>query len=370
MDNSPLAVIEWKDGTHIQNWSRQAEALFGWRAAEVLGRNWRDFRFIHPDDSGQLSRLVQNLFDGTEDCNTSRNRNFHKDGRVIHCHWYNSVLRDETGRVVSILSQVADVSELKRTSTQLIRAKELAEAASLAKSHFLANMSHEIRTPLNGIMGMLQLMRVTNLNSEQDGYAATAIESCKRLNRLIRDILDLSPGWRPEKMVLVDEPFDIQESLRSIETLFRPEADRKGIRLAFRADPAIPSPLSGDVSRLRQVLDNLTGNALKFIKSGEISVEVDSLPARRPGECRVLFTISDTGIGIADDKIREVFDAFIQVDGGLFPQVSGGAGWGCPFSRRLVSLMNGNHGRVQRDGKGDDVLFVHSASQDEERRLP
>ncbi|MGM0611738.1 MAG: transporter substrate-binding domain-containing protein, partial [Thermodesulfobacteriota bacterium] len=192
IENSPLAVIEWEGGKYIKNWSSRAESMFGWSSEEVQGKNWQDFNFIHPEDRETTLQQISKLFDGTEVFNTSKNRNYRKDGSIVHCQWYNSALRDDSGNMLSILSQIADVSELNAALKNLEEAKKKAEAANRAKSEFLANMSHEIRTPFNGIMGMFQLLQITELDNEQKEYVDKGLMSSKRLQKLLSDILDIS----------------------------------------------------------------------------------------------------------------------------------------------------------------------------------
>ena len=133
IENSPLAVIEWDNGAHISMWSRQAENLFGWKAEEVMAKGWVDFEFIYPEDRAIAEKQIARLFDGSDDYNTIANRNYRKDGTVVHCQWYNSPLRDSKGGMTSILSLVADVTKIKEYEQNLLKAKEQAEAANKAK---------------------------------------------------------------------------------------------------------------------------------------------------------------------------------------------------------------------------------------------
>ncbi len=355
VENSPLAVIEWEEGRRIKAWSSQAEAIFGWSASEVRGKSWADFPLIHPEDAKAVEREIGKLFDGTDVFNTCKNRNLRKDGSVVHCQWYNSPLRDESGRITTILSQVADVTELNNALEDLKQAKEQAEAANQAKSMFLANMSHEIRTPLNGVMGMHQLLQTTTLDLEQQEYVDTAIQSSKRLTSLLGDILDLSriEAGRTE---IVSKPFDFVETLRFVEQLFRPAAEQMGIGLSFHADPAIPSQLAGDSARLQQILNNLVGNAVKFTGAGSIEVEAHPLPDARPDVCRILFSVSDTGLGMDDDKMDAIFEPFTQVDGSYTRKYQG-AGLGLAIVRQLVAIMGGNLAVASEPGKGTAFHF-------------
>jgi len=355
VENSPLGVIEWEKGTHVKTWSKQAEYIFGWREEEVLGKSWADFKFIHPEDQHAVGEEIGRLFDGSVPFNTVENRNFRKDGSVVHCQWYNSPLRDTEGNMVSILSQIADVTELKEYERSLVIAKEQAEVASKAKSEFLANMSHEIRTPLNGIMGMLQLMNTTALTKEQKQYSDSAIESSRRLTRLLSDILDLS-RVEAGKMAIAMEPFNFHEAVASIVLLFSPVAKEKGLELRTDVDPTIPPVLRGDATRLQQVLSNLVGNAIKFTNSGHVAIEAHQLPSGEQDEYRVLFSVSDTGIGIPDGMLDKLFVPFTQVETD-FKRRFQGAGLGLAISRRIVNLMGGNMAVESTEGEGSSFHF-------------
>ncbi len=237
----------------------------------------------------------------------------------------------------------------------LIKAKNASEAANHAKSEFLANMSHEIRTPLNGVMGMLQLILKDPLTREQSEYAQLAVESCSRLTRLLGDILDLS-RIEAGKMSLYQEPFDLSDTVNAVEHLFSPAASQAGIELSFEIAPTIPKTLMGDSVRLQQVLNNLVGNAIKFTPCGSVIVTISPLPLFHVGECKVLFSIQDTGIGISDCKLTELFEPFTQAEENVKRQYQG-AGLGLSIIKRLVHLMRGTMCVESEEGAGSTFHF-------------
>ncbi len=261
--------------------------------------------------------------------------------------------QDQAGVVETWRLTLTDISKLKQTETNLREAKRLADVANKAKSLFLANMSHEIRTPINGVMGMLQLLNTTALDEEQSEYTMHGVESCKRLTNLISGILDLS-RVEAGRLEIIYTPFSIRNFLRSLETLFHDAARMKGLELIFRHDPELPLMLIGDEIRVQQVLSNLLGNALKFTQSGRVTLEASYLQSPHYDRKAVLFSVSDTGIGISDDTLSNLFQPFSQANAGLLHQHQG-AGLGLAISKNLISLMGGVICVENEEGAGTTI---------------
>jgi len=267
----------------------------------------------------------------------------------------NVVRMNYEGRDI-LLESFSDISDRKRMELQLLAAKEAAEAASVSKSQFLANMSHEIRTPMNGVIGFLELLqRQENMGDPQKKYIAMALRSGETLLQLINDILDLSKIEAGKMEIAVTE-LNLISLVEEVANFFSDQAHRKGIELTVHIEKDVPSTLRGDPVRLRQVLVNLLGNALKFTRQGEISIHV-SLAEEEEQSALFRFEVRDTGIGIAPDARLRIFKAFAQADGSTTRQY-GGTGLGLAIADQLVSMMGGEIEVESVPGEGSTFRFT------------
>ncbi|MGC9029737.1 MAG: PAS domain S-box protein [Desulfomonilaceae bacterium] len=271
-----------------------------------------------------------------------------RDGRTLTVLKNATIMKDDHGKIIGGMESFVDV-------TELIEARIAAENASRAKSEFLANMSHEIRTPMNGIMGMTELALNTELTEEQHEYLSAVKSSAESLLSLINDILDFSK-IEAGKLEIVPINFALRYCIDTTLKSLAVTAQNKGLELACHIPLDVPDALVGDPGRLRQVLINLVGNAIKFTSIGEVVVRVALLEAQED-EALLEFSVSDTGIGIPPEKQRKIFEAFEQVDGST-TRFYGGTGLGLAIASKLVELMGGSIGVESAPGKGSTFRFT------------
>ncbi|MGE4423829.1 MAG: ATP-binding protein [Pseudodesulfovibrio sp.] len=311
---------------------------------------------LHPDDRDRAVDVVTaHVLSGEEFRTEFRLRN--RDGG-----WTWVMARGKTiewardGHPLRVVGTHTDITDRKLFEERLVRAKEAAEAANRVKDEFIANISHEVRTPLNGVMGMLQLMQTSGLNDEQRDYVDTALHSSRNLLRVLNDLLDFSK-IQAGKLDIREAPFDLAGLVEESLDFFKLQAGGKDLELRADIDPSARKSYLGDAGRIRQILFNLVGNAVKFTDRGTISVEACELWHSRPGRKRLLFTVRDTGIGIAEKDLSRIFAPFSQVDGSL-TRTYQGTGLGLPIVRKLVDLMGGNCEVESEPGKGTAIRFI------------
>ena len=323
---------------------REAGALRGAKLADLP--DFRPGRLL----GGELTRLATARLD-----HVRFERGFAlPGGGELFADGSASAIRDRRGRLVNVVQMLIDVTERHRAEVELVRARVAAESASQAKSDFLANMSHEIRTPMSGALGMLNLLLRTELAPRQLDYASKARTAAQALLAVINDVLDFSKV-EAGKMELDPHRFELSDFMRELAVILSANVGSKDIEVLFRLDPKLPSALVGDATRLRQVLLNLAGNALKFTERGEVVLGL-TLLGEEGGQTRLRFEVSDTGIGIPADKVEHIFTGFSQAEQSTSRRY-GGTGLGLAISRRLVALMGGELRVDSRIGEGSRFHF-------------
>lgn len=282
-------------------------------------------------------------------------------GRNAVHQWTHRAIKDRDGTIFEYQAVGHDITGRKEFEHALREAKEAAESADRAKSEFLAIVSHEIRTPINGVVGFARLLRESQLNPEQSGYVDTIHRCGLTLETLVSDILDLSK-IEAGRLEIAHTPFSLVDCVEDVINLHRPAAAKTGVTLHLECPSELPSILNGDQNRLRQILNNLVGNALKFTDHGEVTVRLSGnlgpVPATPSGHrsIRLFCSVIDTGIGIPPDQIDKLFRPFSQIDTSTRRR-HGGTGLGLVISKRLCELMGGGISVKSESGKGSEFTF-------------
>ena len=340
----------------IVSWNRGSERLWGYTAAEAIGRHIT-IVFL-PDRKPDFRAGIEKV-ERDEHIERFESVRVRKDGAHIHVSVILSPIKDGRGRLLGVSAIYSDITDQKHAQQELLRAKEAAEAANRAKSQFLANMSHEIRTPMNGILGMTEAVLDSPLDPEQRDYLTTAKTSGEALLTVINDILDFSKIEAGMLNLEVTE-FQLRECVEETVKLLALSARQKGLDLFCELRGTVPELVRGDSLRIRQVLMNLVGNAVKFTARGQVLVSVDASNTGASA-CELHFAVRDTGIGISQDKQRVIFEPFKQADGSTTRQY-GGTGLGLTISKRLVEMMGGRIWFESEPHRGSTFFFTIPAA--------
>lgn len=344
------AIITIDGEGYVHEYNLAAEQIFGFSYEEVIGREMAEliipkkYRKAHREGMSNWHKTGEGPVLGVRLEIEAQN----KQGKVFPIELAITPL-DLEGKTL-FTGFIRDITERKEAEEALHVARSEAEAANVAKSRFLANMSHEIRTPLNAIINLNSFLLETGLDEEQARLAAAANKGGVALSKLLDGILDFSK-IEAGKMMFRAQPFNLHELIGGLEALFLPMAESKGLQIGIHIEAGVPEWVNGDETMLRQVLLNLVGNALKFTKTGSVTLALDT-----EGSRDFVFRIIDTGIGVAPDNVDQIFEEFSQADSSLTRE-HGGTGLGLTISRSLVELMGGNIAYEPRPEGGSVFQF-------------
>lgn len=313
-------------------WNHASEELYGYSREEAMGRKLEDL--IIPETMRQdVIEGIRRWIDEGIVIPAAELQLRTKSGKLVDVFSSHAMLRNTRGEYELYCIDL-DIREQKEAAQELLRARDAAQAATVAKNEFLANMSHEVRTPLNGIMGLSQLLRTTELTGEQLEYMDMLDSSARNLLTLINDILDIS-RIEAGSLTIQKVPFSLGKLVQEVVSIYEKPAEQKNIRLQLQTGDALPPIMMGDPLRLKQVLINLLGNAVKFTNQGDIWLQVGT-----PEAGRIRFEVRDTGIGMSAETLQKLFNPFTQADAST-TRLHGGSGLGLAICRRLTELMGG-----------------------------
>jgi PAS domain S-box-containing protein len=346
---------DWNARTNEVFHSARWKQILGYQEYELPNGTQEWESRVHPEDLPRVQRQLQDYLDRKARFYITEYRIRARDGSYKWVLARGQALWDEAGNPVRMVGSHSDITERKAAEQDLRRARDEAEAGNRAKSEFLANMSHELRTPMAGVLGMVDLVLATEITPQQREYLETARESADSLLVLLNEILDLSK-IEARRLELAPAAFSIRQSVDSAVRLFAVRAQQKGLALTSTVAEDVPDMLVGDPLRIRQIVLNLVGNAIKFTDAGSVAVRV-MVQARTGSTILLRVEVEDTGIGIPAGKHELVFDRFRQADGSMSRRHMG-SGLGLTISAHLVDLMGGGIGLRSEEGRGSTFFFT------------
>ena len=355
LSSARMGIFEWDIVNDRLKWDDNVHRLLMTDPLTFTGTSEEFYRVIHPDDRSAVQSALSEALNANS-AYESEYRAVWPDGTIRHIAARGKVNRDNAGKPVQLTGVCWDITELKQAEAELQQAKEAAEAATRVKSQFLANMSHELRTPMSGVLGMLDLAIEGPLEEEQREFIETAQTSARSLVRILNDILDMTK-IEAGKLSIENKPFPIRTCMENISNIFTAFAKGKGLDFYFTVADDVPRNLVGDQTRLSQVLTNLAGNAVKFTEKGEVAIGVTTGGIAPGGKREVTFTVTDTGIGIPEEKKDQLFRIFSQVDDSHTREY-GGTGLGLAISKEIVERMGGTIRFTSIEGKGSSFTFT------------
>ena len=352
VDQSPVSVIITDTEGRIEFVNPHFVTLSGYTAEEAVGRNPRILKsnFTPPETFLELWSTIKSGKTWEGDI-----INRSKDGDINFEHLKVSPIRDDEGIITHYAGVKENINKRRELESSLIKAKDKAEIANRAKDEFFAVMSHEMRTPLNGILGMTDLLLDSELTDEQRDFAQVVNQCGNNLLRIISDILDFTLV-RVNKLNIENEDFNLPSIIHETTRTFIPRATATGLGLICQIAPSVPGQLKGDAGKVQQIIANLVDNAFKFTTKGTIVISV-SCQAVEDGFTMIRFDVQDTGIGIPESRLNDVFSAFAQVDSSA-TRSYGGTGLGLALSRELAELLGGEIGVSSEEGKGSTFWFT------------
>lgn len=333
--------------------------MLGYSEKEILRMSYKNS--VDEKNSREIYQTFNKVYKTGQAVKGFESVLFRKNGSKFTCEFSISLIHDSVGNSIGFRGLMRDITDRKNKEIAEVK-REAAEQASKIKSEFLANMSHEIRTPMNGVVGMIDMLLETELDPEQKDFAESVKTSSDALLKIINDILDFSK-IEAGKLILENISFDLRMMLQSLNDVMSVKAMEKGVEFSCLIYEDVPDFIKGDPGRLRQILLNLSGNALKFVEKGEVQIRI-SLKSDSETKIQLFFEVIDTGIGIPEDKQELLFQSFSQADASTSRKY-GGTGLGLTISKQLVEMMGGTIGFESREGQGSKFCFTITVEKEQ-----